>query len=59
MERQLGSGNRIAACNRYHRLIYVFSIFDVPTNVPADLLAAIGFYRTAIDVKVRFCLVTE
>jgi hypothetical protein len=59
MERQLGGGNRIAACNRYHRLIYVFSIFDAPTNVPADLLDAIGFYRTAIDVKVRFCLVTE
>jgi len=32
-----GGGTRIAACNRYHRLIYVFSIFNVPANVPADL----------------------
>ena len=26
----------------------------MPTNVPADLLDAIGFYRTAIDVNVHF-----
>ncbi len=39
---QDGGGNRIVACNPYHRLIYVFSIFNVPANVPADLLDAIG-----------------
>jgi len=49
-----GDGNRIVAYNPYHRLVYIFSIFNVPTNVPADLLDAIGFYRTAIDVNVRF-----
>jgi hypothetical protein len=49
-----GGRNRTVACNHYHRLIYIFSIFNVPTNVPADLLDAIGFYRTAIDVNVRF-----
>jgi len=38
----MGGGNRIVACNPYHRLIYIFSIFNVPTNVPADLLDAIG-----------------
>jgi hypothetical protein len=38
----MGGGNRIAACNPYHRLIYIFSIFNVPANVPADLLDAIG-----------------
>jgi len=38
----MGGGNRIEACNPYHRLIYVFSIFNIPTNVPADLLDAIG-----------------
>ncbi len=37
-----GGGNRIVACNRYHRLIYIFSIFNVPANVSADLLDAIG-----------------
>jgi hypothetical protein len=49
-----GGGNLIVAYNPYHRLIYIFSIFNLPTNVPADLLDAIGFYRTAIDVNVRF-----
>jgi len=49
-----GGGNRIVACNPYHRLLYIFSIFKIPENVPADLLDAIGFYRTAIDVNVRF-----
>ncbi len=50
----MGGRNRIVACNPYYRLIYVFSIFNVPANVPADLLDAIGFYRAAIDVNVRF-----
>ena len=50
----LGGGNRIAAYNPYHRLIYIFSIFNVPTNVPADLLALIGCYWIAIDATVRF-----
>ncbi len=50
----MGGGNRTVACNRYHKPFYVFSIFNVPTNVPADLLDAIGFYRTAIDANVRF-----
>jgi hypothetical protein len=50
----MGGGNRIAVCNPCHRLIYIFSILNVPTNVPADLLDAIGFYRTAIDTTVRF-----
>jgi len=40
--KKMGGGNRIVACNRYHRLIYVFSIFNIPTNVPADLLDATG-----------------
>ena len=35
-------GNQIIACNPYHRLIYIFSIFDVPANVTADLLDAFG-----------------
>ena len=39
-------GNRIVACNPYHRLIYILSIFNVPTNVPADLLDAIGLLYT-------------
>jgi hypothetical protein len=29
----LGGGNRIVACNPYHRLVYVFSIFNVQTNL--------------------------
>ncbi len=49
-----GGGTRIVACNRYHRLIYIFSIFNVPANVPADLLALIGCYWTAIDATFRF-----
>ena len=31
-------GNRIVAYNPYHRLICIFSIFNVPTNVPTYLL---------------------
>ncbi len=34
--------HRIAACNRYYKLIYIFSIFKIPTNVPANTLDAIG-----------------
>ena len=40
IENVLGSGNRIVACNPYRRLIYIFSIFNVLTNIPADLLGA-------------------
>jgi len=40
--KQMGGGNRIVACYPYHRLIYIFYIFNIPTNVPADLLDAIG-----------------
>jgi len=50
----MGSGNRIVACNHCCRLIYVFSIFKIPENVPADLLALIGCYWIAIDATVRF-----
>lgn len=32
-----GGGNRIIACNPYHRLTYIFSIFNIQTNVPAVL----------------------
>jgi len=39
---KMGGGNRIVACNHCHKLIYVFPIFNVPANVPADLLDAIG-----------------
>ena len=33
-----GGGNRIVTYNPYHRLFYVFSIFNVPTNVPTSIL---------------------
>jgi len=33
----MGGRNRIAAYNHYHKPLYVFFIFKIPTNVPADL----------------------
>jgi len=33
----IGGGNHTTVCNPYYRLIYVFYIFDLPTNVPANL----------------------
>jgi len=45
----LGGGNRIVACNRYYKLIYIFSIFNVPANVPADLLDAIELLWTRLS----------
>jgi len=44
-----GGGNRIVAYNPYHRLIYIFSIFDVPANVPANTLDAIGLLWTRLS----------
>ena len=50
LEQLMGGENRIVAYNPYQRLIYIFSIFNVPTNVPADLLDAIGLLWTRLTV---------
>jgi hypothetical protein len=50
----MGGGNRIVAYNLYHRLIYVFSILKIPTNIPSNSLALVGCYWTAIDETFRF-----
>jgi len=35
-------------------MIYIFSIFNIPTNLPTNSLALIGCYWIAIDKTVRF-----
>lgn len=41
----LGNGNRIVACNRYLKLFYNFSIFEIPTNIPLNSLDVTGLLQ--------------
>jgi len=47
-------GNRIVACNRYYKLIYIFSIFKIPANIPSNSLALIGCYWITKDTNIHF-----
>jgi len=51
LSQYLGGGNRIVACNPCHRLIYIFSIFNIPTDLPTNSLALIGCYWIVLEAK--------
>jgi hypothetical protein len=49
-----GDGNRIVACDRYYKPFYVFSIFNMLTNLPSNFLDLNERHWTTINVNL-FC----